>query len=130
MITPELLIAGGVPAAVASIATALIARSTTRLQEARKADQAVELRAAEVRAEERSGTRDLIDQLQEELREHRARQDAHSEQQDARLQRMELRLDDAQRMIDRYRDHATALVEHIWQGKGPPPPTWPIELPK
>jgi hypothetical protein len=71
----------------------------------------------------RSTGNDLIDQLQEELREHRQAANARATAQDERLNRLDGQHDVA-------REHIHALRSHIWEGKPPPPPPWPAGLPR
>lgn len=74
-------------------------------------------------ATESSAQNQLIDQLQEELAEHRRAQGDRMTAQDERMNRLE-------RYSDGYRDHAHQLRSHIWDGKPPPPPPWPDGLPR
>jgi hypothetical protein len=71
----------------------------------------------------RSSNNELIDQLQEELREHRTAANARATAQDERLNRLD-------RHHDLAREHIHELRSHIWEGKPPPPPPWPAGLPR
>lgn len=65
----------------------------------------------------------LIDQLQEELAEHRIAANARATAQDERMNRLEP-------LVDGYRDYAHELRSHIFDGNPPPPPEWPKHLPR
>ncbi len=71
----------------------------------------------------RASSNDLVDQLQEELREHRKAANARATAQDERLNRLD-------RQHDVAREHIHELRSHIWEGKPPPPPAWPPGLPR
>lgn len=75
-------------------------------------------RAVEVEAEDK-----LTDQLQEELSRYRAAADARATAAEERMNRLD-------RLVDGYRTHAHELRSHIWDEKPPPPPAWPVDLPK
>ena len=65
----------------------------------------------------------LIDQLQEELKTYREDAGRRATAQDERLNRLE-------NFNDGYRSHIFDLRSHIWDGKPPPPPDWPADLPR
>lgn len=79
--------------------------------------------AAAAAVAERTDSQQLIDQLQEELRTHRAAQDARATAQDERLNRLETH-------SDGYRDYAHKLRGQIYDGTPPPPLEWPEGLPR
>jgi len=65
----------------------------------------------------------LIDQLQEELRTYREDAGRRATAQDIRMDRLETN-------SDGYRAHIYELRSHIWEGSPPPPPAWPVGLPR
>ncbi|WP_156759978.1 hypothetical protein [Microbacterium karelineae] len=72
----------------------------------------------------------LIDQLQEE-------RDGYRESHEGRITAAEQRLTEVERRNgilvdrnDRYRDLLHKHRAHIWDGKPPPPPEWPDDLPR
>ncbi|TQL46664.1 hypothetical protein FB562_2188 [Homoserinimonas aerilata] len=75
------------------------------------------------RAVKKSGENSLIDQLQEELSTYRNDAGRRATAQDERLNRLE-------KHNDGYRAHIHDLRSHIWDGKQPPPPEWPADLPR
>lgn len=72
----------------------------------------------------------LVDDLRAELAVHRTAADARATGQDARMTKLEERLDRTVIERDGYRAYVHELRAHIFDGKEPPPPTWPIDLPK
>lgn len=89
-------------------------------------------RAARVQSEATQATREnaLIDQLQEELAGHRADTTARALEQDRRMNTLEERNGLLVELNDRYRDLLHKHRAHIWDGKPPPPPEWPDDLPR
>lgn len=89
-------------------------------------------RAVAVQVEATQATREnaLIDQLQEELSVHRAATNERLVQQETRMNSLESRNHELMRERDAYRDHAHELRSHIWDGKPPPPPDWPVGYPR
>lgn len=85
----------------------------------------VEARKAEVDAANR-----MIDQLQEELVVYRAGQEQRMTTTDERMTALELRNGMLVDRADRYRDLLYKHRSHIWDGKPPPPPEWPEDLPR
>ncbi len=75
------------------------------------------------RVAETSAENSLIDQLQEELKTYREDAGRRATAQDERLNRLE-------KFNDGYRAHIFDLRSHIWDGKPPPPPDWPADLPR
>jgi type II secretory pathway pseudopilin PulG len=125
-VTPELIAAllgsGGIGAIVGAV-SAWMRRGSVQ---AKKAAEALERAAVAEQALEvarQSGSNGLIDQLQEELREHRTAANARANAQDERLNRLDGQHDLA-------REHIHDLRSHIWEGKPPPPPPWPKGLPR
>lgn len=89
-------------------------------------------RAATVQAEANETNREnaLIDQLQEELTRHRSAQDVRMSEQDSRMTVLEERNGILVDRSERYRDLIHQHRAHIWDGKPPPPPEWPEDLPR
>lgn len=79
---------------------------------------------------EKSSEQILIDQLQEELTDHRAAQESRMTAQESRMTDLESRNHELMKERDGYRDHAHELRSHIWDGNPPPPPDWPEGLPR
>lgn len=75
------------------------------------------------RVAKKTGENALIDQLQEELTRYREDAGRRATAQDERLNRLE-------KFNDGYRAHIHELRSHIWDGKAPPPPEWPADLPR
>ncbi|MGO2111643.1 MAG: hypothetical protein ACTH31_08525 [Pseudoclavibacter sp.] len=84
----------------------------------------------QARRSTRTDTHLLVDQLQEELADYRKTSDRRSADQGVRVTRLEERLEEERARADAYRSHAHALRAHIFDQKPPPPPTWPIDLPR
>ena len=74
-------------------------------------------------AAKKAGENTLIDQLQEELTGYRLTADRRSTIQDERMTRLD-------GLVDGYRSYVHKLRAHIYEGKTPPPPEWPIDLPR
>jgi hypothetical protein len=74
-------------------------------------------------AAKRAGENSLIDQLQEELTGYRLTADRRSTIQDERMTRLD-------GLVDGYRSYVHVLRSHIFDGKTPPPPEWPEDLPR
>ncbi len=72
----------------------------------------------------------LIDQLQEELAEHRKAASARATAQDERMNLLEARLDAVTEERDLLRKYAHELRGHIFDGHPPPPPDWPAGVAK
>jgi hypothetical protein len=71
----------------------------------------------------KTGENSLIDQLQEELTGYRLTTDRRSTIQDERMTRLD-------GLVDGYRSYVHILRAHIFDGKTPPPPEWPEDLPR
>lgn len=71
----------------------------------------------------KAGENSLIDQLQEELTGYRLTTDRRSTIQDERMTRLD-------GLVDGYRSYVHILRAHIFDGKTPPPPEWPEDLPR
>ncbi|ALJ22034.1 hypothetical protein [Microbacterium sp. No. 7] len=93
---------------------------------------AAQKRAARVQAEAQATSREnhLIDQLQEELSSSRTEQAARMLAQEERMTGLEERNGILVDRTDRYRDLLHKHRSHIWDGKPPPPPEWPDDLPR
>lgn len=72
----------------------------------------------------------MIDQLQEELGGHRTAQETRFAAAEKRLTEVERRNGILLDRNDRYRDLLHKHRSHIWDGKPPPPPEWPDDLPR
>ena len=81
-------------------------------------------------ATEKSGENQLIDQLQEELGGHRKIAEDVRQAADRRATVQDERMNRLDQLATGYRDHAHELRSHIWDGKPPPPPEWPADLPR
>ncbi|MGO2791269.1 hypothetical protein [Microbacterium gubbeenense] len=117
--TPVIALAGVVLTALGGIAGAWIAA------QAKRRETEVKALAAQVDA-----ANQLSDQLQEELGGHRTAQEARITETERRLTSMEERNGVLVDRNDRYRDLLHKHRSHIWDGKPPPPPEWPDDLPR
>lgn len=114
--------AGLVGVAVSALGAVLGAWLTSRTK---NRQISVEKRTTEFDAANR-----MIDQLQEELTGLRAVQEARIQATEKRLTDMELRNGMLVDRADAYRDLLHKHRSHIWDGKPPPPPEWPDDLPR
>lgn len=91
-----------------------------------------QMRATAVQVEAAHASREnaLIDQLQEELITSRAEQAARMLAQEERMTALEDRNGMLVDRNDRYRDLLHRHRAHIWDGRPPPPPEWPDDLPR
>ena len=81
-------------------------------------------------ATQKSGENQLIDQLQEELGGHRKIAEDVRQAADRRATVQDERMNRLDKLASGYRDHAHELRSHIYDGKPPPPPDWPPNLPR
>lgn len=116
---PVIALAGVVLTAISGIAGAWIA------SQAKRRETEVKALAAQVDA-----ANQFADQLQEELGGHRTAQEARITETERRLTSMEERNGVLVDRADRYRDLLYKHRSHIWDGKPPPPPEWPDDLPR
>lgn len=137
---PEWLFGGLVTAAVGIVGTAGIvigyfvsaktARTTAATQAASQVEIAKQTAATTAAVAEKSNEQQLIDQLQEELKDHRAEQGDRTARLEERIQKVDDRNHELMQEREAYRNHAHELRSHIWDGKPPPPPNWPEGLPR
>jgi len=74
------------------------------------------------------GLSSLVDQLQEELKGHRAASEKRATAADERANLADARLQSLTELLTGYRDYAHKLRLHIFEGNPPPPPDWPEGL--
>lgn len=76
----------------------------------------------------RTSEQQFIDQLQEELSRYRFTADARATVQNERIERIERQNKELTEERDTLRSYAHDLRGHIFDGKPPPPPTWPADV--